>query len=73
MRFHDHNIGPHRWHVDVYPTIKDDMHAFREWLLENYPNCKCKLRFSSNNSSNRYYEVRGTDVGAITTIKLTWG
>lgn len=72
MRFVDHNIGPHRWHVDVYGRNMAELLEFKSWLQENYPNCMCK-RIVNQFNGNAYYEVRGSDIGAITTIKLTWG
>jgi hypothetical protein len=69
MRIEDYQIGPLRWHIEVWPIDRDEQITFKSWMNENFPDVMCTRRYDARH----YFEIRGTDIIALTTIKLTWG
>jgi hypothetical protein len=76
MKIKDYNIGPHRWHIDILPESAYELLSFKSWLMENCPNCMCKIKISYFDTAHKnatYYEVRSTNIESLVLIKLIWG
>lgn len=70
MRCMTKEFGDSRFMMWIWMDSREEGHAFKRWMMENYPECMCEYRF--NHGVNPHWEVRGGDITIPTVIRLTW-
>ena len=69
MRIRRHNVGDRRWHLSAYFNDWREKEEFQRWIKENISDCFCVYR---DDGRNRYFEIRGSDLGQMMVLFLRW-
>ena len=73
MQIKSFELGPQRWHIELWPKNEKEGREFYQWMQENIHHCFRKRRYDTIHTDRRYYwEVRGSDKTEHTTIMLRW-